>query len=70
MIRYKSDDLTNKIMKYIQESGTCWLGGATWKGQNVIRISICSWVTTEEDVLVTAKIFKEALTCVDSKNKI
>ena len=66
MIRYKSDNLTNKIMKYIQESGTCWLGGAIWNGQSVIRISICSWVTTQEDVLITAKTFKEALSCVES----
>ena len=33
-----------------QELRDCWAGGAVWEGQQVIRISVCSWATTEADV--------------------
>lgn len=41
---------TEATLKNIQESGECWCGGAVWKGQPVIRISVCSWATTTEDI--------------------
>jgi glutamate/tyrosine decarboxylase-like PLP-dependent enzyme len=44
------DKLTNQTMKNIQESHECWVGGANWYGKSVIRISVCSWATTREDV--------------------
>lgn len=44
------DELTTRTIKNIQESGECWVGGSTWYGKSVIRISICSWATTKEDV--------------------
>jgi hypothetical protein len=37
-------------MEAIQQSGVCWLGGATWQGKAVIRISVSSYKTTYEDI--------------------
>lgn len=33
----------------VQEDGTCWLGGSTWHGKAVVRISVSNWSTTEAD---------------------
>ena len=34
----------------VQRDGTCWLGGTTWNGEYVLRVSISNWATTDEDV--------------------
>jgi glutamate/tyrosine decarboxylase-like PLP-dependent enzyme len=45
-----SSDLTRATLAGIQESGECWCGGADWEGEPVIRISVCSFMTTRTDV--------------------
>lgn len=52
-----SDGQTEKTLKFIQESGECWVGGSTWNGRRVIRISVCSWATTETDVTRSVRTF-------------
>ncbi|MEM7561980.1 MAG: aminotransferase class V-fold PLP-dependent enzyme [Pseudomonadota bacterium] len=44
------DSKTQKTITLIQQSGECWVGGAQWQGQSVIRVSVCSWATTEADI--------------------
>ncbi|WP_395375224.1 pyridoxal phosphate-dependent decarboxylase family protein [Marinicella sp. W31] len=53
---------TQKTLQYIQQSGTCWCGGSNWHGEPVIRISICSWATTADDVDQTVEAFIRART--------
>lgn len=61
-----SDEETQLTLKFIQESGECWVGGSIWNGRSIIRISVCSWATTKADVsrsvgaFVTAKAFETA----------
>ncbi len=43
-------DITEKTLNKIQASGNCWCGGAKWNNVPVIRISICSYRTTYEDI--------------------
>ena len=57
MIRCETDDLTLKTMERVQESGECWAGGSVWNGRKVIRISVCSWATTPEDVTRSVAAF-------------
>lgn len=56
-----TDEITELTMKRIQDQGECWVGGSTWNGVKVIRISVCSWATTEEDVLRSVGSFATAL---------
>ena len=58
MIRFGTPEQTWEIIKRIQEDGTCWCGGTLWQGHTAMRISVASYVTTEEDV----KISVEAIT--------
>ena len=60
LVSCDTDDKTRKVIKYIQDSGECWLGGSVWQEKAVIRISICSWMTTENDIERTIKLFEEA----------
>ena len=44
------DTKTRAVIEGVQAEGTCWLGGSTWHGMGVMRISVSNWQTTEEDV--------------------
>lgn len=60
IVRCATDELTLKTMEKIQDLRTCWVGGSSWEGRKVIRISVCSWATTEADVVKSAASFGEA----------
>ncbi len=50
LVRFGDDDaLTRDVVRRVQEDGTCWLGGSTWRGKAVMRISVSNWATTETD---------------------
>ena len=55
-----NEKLTNQTIQYIQQSGECWVGGAKWLGEAVIRISVCSWATTEQDITRSVQAFVSA----------
>jgi glutamate/tyrosine decarboxylase-like PLP-dependent enzyme len=51
LVRFDDDDATTRaVIEGVQNDGTCWLGGTTWKGKAAMRISVSNWSTTEEDV--------------------
>ncbi len=50
LVKCGTAEKTNSTLKNIQASGKCWCGGAIWQNEPVIRISICSWQTTKEDI--------------------
>jgi len=45
-----ADDMTKQVVARVQADGTCWAGGARWFDQEVMRISVSNWSTTEEDI--------------------
>ncbi len=53
-------EVTADTLRHIQRSGECWCGGAVWKGEPVIRISVCSNATTSSDIERTVAAFVEA----------
>lgn len=50
LVSFGDATLTKRIIKKIQEDGTCWCGGTVWKGVTAMRISVSSWMTTEKDI--------------------
>lgn len=60
LVACDSDTITERTMRHVQESGECWVGGASWDGKPVIRISICSWATTEDDIARSVSAFVTA----------
>lgn len=60
MVALGSDPETDALLAALQAGGECWVGGSTWFGRKVIRISICSWATREADVTRTVAAFVAA----------
>lgn len=56
-----SDKITERTLHNIQMLRECWLGGSMWFGKKVMRVSICSWATTENDISKSVHSFKKAL---------
>ena len=56
----ETPELTQTTLKNIQEGGECWCGGSQWFGEPIIRVSVCSWVTTPEDVERSIQAFVAA----------
>lgn len=44
------DDANRAAVAAVQRDGTCWLGGTTWNGRYVLRVSISNWATTDDDI--------------------
>jgi glutamate/tyrosine decarboxylase-like PLP-dependent enzyme len=56
IIRFGADEplevgnnLTRETIRYIQADGTCFMGGARWRDQWVMRVSVTSGLTTDDD---------------------
>jgi glutamate/tyrosine decarboxylase-like PLP-dependent enzyme len=56
----KTEQLTKKTLALVQQSGECWCGGSTWHKKSVIRVSLCSWATTEQDISRSVDVFINA----------
>ena len=56
------DDANRAAVAEIQRDGTCWLGGTTWNGEYVVRVSISNWATTDQDVDRSAAAISAAVT--------
>jgi glutamate/tyrosine decarboxylase-like PLP-dependent enzyme len=51
LVRFGDDDATTAaVVAAVQDDGTCWLGGSTFGGRGVMRISIVGWQTTAADI--------------------
>jgi glutamate/tyrosine decarboxylase-like PLP-dependent enzyme len=44
------DRRTDQVIAAILASGEAFFGGTTWRGRRAMRVSVCSWRTTDEDV--------------------
>ena len=61
LVACQSDALTTATLKRIQDLRVCWVGGSTWRGRAVIRVSVSSWATTEQDITRSVASFQQAL---------
>jgi glutamate/tyrosine decarboxylase-like PLP-dependent enzyme len=50
MVSFGTAEQTLEAIRLIQDDGTCWCGGTVWQGRTAMRISVCSWATTDDDV--------------------
>lgn len=50
LFRVGDAELTERLERAIQEDGTAWLGGTTWRGERLLRIAVSNWTTTPDDV--------------------
>lgn len=50
LAHFGDDARTRRVIEEVQDEGTCWCGGTTWKGRAAMRISVSSWATTDADI--------------------
>ena len=49
-VHFGSDAQTKAVIARVQADGVCFVGGAEWRGKQVMRISVINENTTEDDV--------------------
>jgi hypothetical protein len=50
LVSFGDAEKTERVIRSIQEDGTCWCGATIWKGRKAMRIiSVSSWATAEAD---------------------
>ncbi len=57
----ESGGLTTAAVERIQRDGTCWLAGTRWRGRPAIRISVCNWRTSEDDIRRSASAIRQGV---------
>ena len=58
---------TDAVIDEVQREGTCWVGGTTWHGLRLIRVSVSNATTTEHDVDLSAEAILRAAEVVRSR---
>ena len=53
LVSFGDPETIRRVIREIQDEGTCWCGGTEWQGHTAMRISVSCWATTEEDVDVS-----------------
>ena len=55
LVRFSdNDEATESVIDAVQDEGTCWVGGTTWKGHRAMRISVTNWATSPTDITRSA----------------
>ena len=63
LVRFaESDDVTDQVVSLIQSGGVCWMGGTTWRGARMMRISVSNWLTGPDDVTRSLVEIRRCLT--------
>jgi glutamate/tyrosine decarboxylase-like PLP-dependent enzyme len=56
LVRFHDDDAeTDAVIRAVQDDGVCWVGGTTWRRRRAMRVSICGWATTADDIERSAR---------------
>ena len=50
LVACDTNEATERTLSELQKSGECWCGGGSWFGDSVIRVSVCSWATDDDDI--------------------
>ena len=50
LVSFGDAEKTQRVIKELQEDGTCWCGVTLWQGRTAMRISVSCWATTDTDV--------------------
>jgi glutamate/tyrosine decarboxylase-like PLP-dependent enzyme len=64
LVGFGDDERTERVIANVQHDGTCWMGGTTWHGDRLMRISVSNWTTTEDDVDRSVETIRRAMASV------
>ena len=46
----EADALTDRTIARVQRDGVCFVGGANWRERQIVRVSVISANTTDDDI--------------------
>lgn len=49
-VSFGSDDRTRRVTQRLMAEGTVWMSGSSWRGRDILRISVSNWATDAGDV--------------------
>jgi len=55
------DRWTDAVIAAIAETGEAFFAGTTWRGMRAMRVSVCNWMTSDEDVRRTVSAVARVL---------
>jgi len=55
------DRRTDEAIAAILRTGEAFFGGTTWRGHRAMRVSVCNWQTSDEDVARVVKAVETVL---------
>ena len=58
--RFGDDQHTREVVRRMLADGTAWTSGSRWHDHAVLRVALCNWSTTDEDVEVTLAALRRA----------
>ncbi|GGN89099.1 aspartate aminotransferase family protein [Actinoplanes lobatus] len=61
LFRFGDDDTTDRILRHVVDSGEAWLSGTMAGGRRAIRLSVCNWRTSDDDIERTLTAFRHAV---------
>jgi glutamate/tyrosine decarboxylase-like PLP-dependent enzyme len=55
------DRRTDEVIAEILKTGEAFFQGTTWRGRRAMRVSVCNWRTSDEDVDRVVKAVEKVL---------
>jgi glutamate/tyrosine decarboxylase-like PLP-dependent enzyme len=60
LVGFDDDHTTKAVIERIQRHGTCWVSGSSFRGREVMRVSVVGWQTETDDIDRSAESILEA----------
>ncbi|MFE6233775.1 pyridoxal phosphate-dependent decarboxylase family protein [Cellulosimicrobium sp. NPDC057862] len=57
---FGDDARTQDVVRRVLDDGTAWMSGSRWHDRAVLRVSVSSWATTDDDVRVSLDALRRA----------
>ena len=61
-VAFEDDERTRKVTSRLIADGDTWMSGSRWHGKDVLRISVSSWATGDDDVQRALRALTRAAT--------
>ncbi len=59
-VSFGDDARTREVTARLLADGTAWMSGSSWRGRNVLRVSVSNWSTDEHDVAASVDAVRRA----------
>jgi glutamate/tyrosine decarboxylase-like PLP-dependent enzyme len=59
-VSFGDDQRTRQVTERLIAGGVAWMSGSRWHGQDVLRVSVSNWATTDDDIHRAIDAVREA----------